>query len=143
MVEVNNTTKSKINLKLIKTIGEEFLNYYKKKDFDVSIAFVGDKKIRELNNKYRKKDKVTDILSFEGKDFFDYKLKNKFLGEIIIDYVQVKRQKKKSKSLKEELVFILVHGFLHLIGYKDDTEKEAEEMEKMGIKFIKKISNKI
>lgn len=142
MVEVNNTTKSKINLKLIKIVGEEFLRYYKKKDFDVSIAFVGDKKIRELNKKYRKKDKVTDILSFEEKESFNHWPENFFLGEIIINYAQIKRQKN-NRSLKDELVFILVHGFLHLIGYKDNTEKEAMDMEKIGIKFIKKISNKI
>ena len=100
-------------------------------DLDVSLAFVGDKKIRDLNCKYRKKDSVTDVLSFEGEgDFF---------GEIVINYQQIKRQSKKySSSFQEELVFILVHALYHLLGYDDDTEKGKKEMDLLAKYFIKK-----
>ncbi len=129
MVEIINKTNARINLKFLKEVVEKFFSYYKIKNKEVSIAFVGDKTIRRLNKIYRKKDKITDILSFVGED--------DFLGEIIIDYAQIKRQAKKfNNTIKQELVFILVHGLLHLIGYNDDTEKGRVEMEQLGEEFI-------
>ncbi|MBU4216300.1 rRNA maturation RNase YbeY [Candidatus Parcubacteria bacterium] len=131
MVDVVNKTRSNINLKLVEKVSSKFLELIKEKR-DVSIVFVGDKRIQDLNKSYRHKDKVTDILSFDGdRDFF---------GEIIIDYAQIKRQAKIfSKSVKDELVFILIHGLLHLQGYDDKTEKGRLQMEKLGESFVKKI----
>ena len=133
MIEINNKTRSKIDLILVEKIAEEFLKFYKIKSKEVSIAFVGDTVIRRLNKKYRGYDRITDVLSFKGEEE---------LGEIIIDYSQIKRQAKKfSGTVKEELVFILVHGLLHLIGYRDDTENGKRKMEGLGKKFIKVICN--
>lgn len=132
MVEIINKTRSGIDLKLVERVTQKFLDLIKDRR-DVSIVFVGDKRIQDLNKTYRRKDKVTDILSFDGdKDFF---------GEIIIDYAQIKRQAKVfSKNVKDELVFILIHGLLHLQGYDDMTERGRVEMEKLGEKFVKKIT---
>ena len=136
-VEINNKTKSRIDLLLIKRVTEKFLRTYKKIGFNVSIALVGDKKIRELNKNYRKINEVTDVLSFPGEE--------KFLGEIIIDYSQIKRQAKKfGNKPKDELIFILVHGLLHLLGYNDKSEAGRKKMEKLGNEFIKFVNyNKI
>jgi len=135
MVEINNKTRSKIDLGLIRKITEKFLKYYKLKGKEVSIAFVGDKTIKKLNKKYRNKNYVTDVLAFAGE--------NDYLGEIVIDYAQIKRQAKRfSGGVKKELIFILVHGLLHLLGYEDKTEKDRQEMERLGEEFIKlKIKN--
>ncbi len=130
MIEVNNKTKAKIDVKLIKKITEKFFAYYKIKNKNLSIAFVGDTVMTRLNNDYRNKNQPTDILSFagEGDDF----------GEIIIDYTQIKRQASKfSKSVNEELIFILVHGLLHLLGYEDESERGRKEMDKVGKKVCK------
>lgn len=132
IIEINNKTKSKIDLKTVKTVTEKFLEKNRKKNKEVSIVFVGDKSIRKLNKEYRGKDKVTDVLSFDGEEGF--------LGEILIDYAQIKRQAKKfNNSTKDELIFILVHGLLHLIGYEDKTEKGRLKMEELGNKFIKNL----
>jgi len=130
MVEINNKTKAKIGLPIVKKTAEKFLKFYKKANKEVSIVFVGDSTIRRLNKIYRGKNKITDILSFEGED--------DFLGEIIIDYSQIKRQAKiLGNSIKNELIFILVHGLLHLVGYNDDTERGRLNMIRKGEKFIK------
>jgi probable rRNA maturation factor len=130
MIEINNKTRSNINIFLVKKVTEKFLDYYKLNK-RVSIAFVGDVIIRKLNKNYRQKDKVTDILSFDGE--------GDDLGEIVIDYAQIKRQSQKySKSIQDELIFILVHGLLHLIGYDDQTEKTRKIIIKKGEDFIKK-----
>ena len=137
MVDINNKTKSKINLSLVKKTVNKFLQSHKLTKKEISVAFVGEARMQELNKRYRKKDKVTDVLSFSGE--------NNFLGEIIINYPQIKRQarqfgeqaKKFSNKVDEELVFILVHGLLHLIGYDDKTETGRIKMEKLGNDFIK------
>ena len=132
MVEINNTTKEKINLKLAKKTAESFLKNFKKEKYDVSIAFISDKEMKSLNNHYRGKKKSTDVLSFEGE--------SDFLGEILLSYSQIKKQAKEfGKKTEEELTFILVHGLLHLLGYCDATQKERQEMIKMGEDFIEKL----
>ncbi len=130
MIEINNQTRTKIDLKKVRQVAENFLEFYKQGDKEVSIAFIGDKRMRDLNRMYRRKDKVTDILSFcdDGQAI---------LGEVVIDFQQIKRQAKQfSKSAKEELIFILVHGLLHLIGREDDTEKGRLEMIEEGERFL-------
>jgi len=144
MIEINNKTKSKIDARLVKGVARKFLTYYNKESSELSIAFVGDKTIRGLNKAYRGIDKTTDVLAFSGED--------KFLGEIIINYPQVKKQaphqrcgagqaKKFNNSIRQELIFILTHGLLHLLGYDDKTEKGRKEMEDIGEEFIKAIGN--
>lgn len=109
-LEINNLTKSRI--------AEEFLKKIAKKlgIKEVSLVIVGEKKIKELNRKYRKKNKVTDILAF------DY-------GEIFICLPQAKKQAKKlGHSLKKELAILLIHGILHLAGYDDRAKKDYNKM---------------
>jgi len=132
MIEVNNTTKIKINKKLIIEIAEKFFKVYKLKNKELSIAFISDQKMRRLNKNYRGLDKTTDILSFNGED--------DFLGEIIISPLMIKKQAKENKNpFKYELSFIFVHGLLHLIGYDDETEKGRLKMIKLGEDFLNKI----
>lgn len=132
MLEINNRTKSKINIKLIKKTVEKFLDHYRLQNKAVSLALVGDNEIRKINKQYRRKDRATDVLSFNGE--------NDYLGEILIDYAQIKRQAKEfGRTRDEELVFILVHGLLHLIGYNDETEKDRKKMIELGEGFINKI----
>jgi len=140
-IAVNNKTRNRINLLLIKKVAEKFLRYYRREKCEVSIVFVGDKIIRRLNLDYRGIDRVTDVLAYSGDNIPDFETGKKFIGEIIIDYAQIKRQAKKfSGTVKDELIFILVHGLLHLLGYKDESEKEKREMERLGKKFIDKYS---
>jgi probable rRNA maturation factor len=134
-VDLVDKTRTKNDLLFLKKIVLKFLKYFKIKK-EVSIVLIGDKKIRFLNKKYRKKDKITDVLSFREEDSGFFKEKD-FLGEIFIDCQQIKRQAKKNKNTyKKELIFIMVHGLLHLIGYNDETEKEVKKMIDLGQKFI-------
>ena len=131
-IEINNRTKEKIDIVLLKKIIEKFLTEFKKKDSEVSVAFVDETRMRKLNKEYRGLDKVTDVLSFEGE--------GDFLGEIIICPNQIKRQAKKfGNTIKYETNFILVHGLLHLLGYDDETEKDRLRMIKRGEDFLESI----
>jgi probable rRNA maturation factor len=132
IIEINNRTKSEINTMAMKKIATKFMNARKKNGKELSMVFVGDKEMRRLNRVYRKIDKTTDVLSFDGDE--------DIYGEIIICCQQIRRQAKKfGKSTESELAFILVHGLLHLEGYNDETEKERLEMIRMGEEFLKNI----
>jgi probable rRNA maturation factor len=129
-IEINNRTKSKINLNLVEQAVRKFARFYKIKSKEVSIAFVGDAEIGKLNQTYRDSKEVTDVLAFAGDD--------ELLGEIVIDYEQIKRQAGRfGNSIKAELVFVLAHGLLHLVGYDDETEAGRREMMKRGEEFVK------
>ncbi|MFN3301822.1 MAG: rRNA maturation RNase YbeY [Patescibacteria group bacterium] len=121
MVEINNLTKSKIPKNLLENFIKKIFKKLKIKK-DLSIAFVGQKRIKELNKKYLKREMVTDVLSFPGQ--------NNFLGEIVISLPQAKKQAKKiGHSLKEELKILIIHGLLHLLGFDDKTKKEEKKMQ--------------
>ena len=116
-------------------VTKKFLRYHKLKDTDISIALVGDRTIRKLNWRYRGIDRVTDVLAFPGD-------RNRG-GEIIIDYAQIKRQAGQfSPDTRTELHFILIHGLLHLSGYRDDTGRGAERMRRLGEEFMGMIGQK-
>lgn len=85
----------------------------------ISIALVDDRTIRELNRVYRKKDKITDVLSFEIKDKY-------ILGEVLICLAQARRQAEdKKNTYKSELQLLTIHGILHLLGYDHEKSKAA------------------
>lgn len=138
MIEINNKAGFDIDLDKVKRVVKKFLDYYKLKGYKVSIALVDDKEIREINKNYRNLDFVTDVLSFSSSE--EEKEEEKFLGEILINYNQTKRQASSfGHTPWEEFVFILVHGLLHLLGYDDSSEEDKEKMISLGEKIIKKI----
>lgn len=108
------------------------LKKIKKTKAVVSLHCVGDQQIRSLNRRYRKKDKVTDVLSFPmrtGKFFLTDKKTEEDWGDIFICIPQIKRQAKEyGVSYKEELYRMTVHGVLHLLGYDHEAKKDATIM---------------
>ena len=106
-------------------------------DFEVSIRFVLEDEIKQINNEFRSVNKVTDVLSFPILDFnseedINQEIAEKnasiMLGDIVICKQVAKRQAKTFKhSLKREVCFLALHGFLHLLGY-DHIEKEDEKV---------------
>lgn len=102
---------------------------------DISVAFVGEVTMRRLNKMTRNSDRVTDILSLEGEDGE--------LGELILCYAKIKKQGPQfGLTPKQELIFILVHGFLHLLGDDDSTEKGRLAMIARGESLITKLKLK-
>lgn len=146
MIEINNLTTVDIDEEKIKNIVEKVLEREGKKG-DISIAFVGQGRIRVLNKKYKGKNRVTDVLSFpESKITFEkFRIgptkKFQGLGEIVICLREVsKNTKKHSSNLEKELARILIHGTLHLLGYEHEKDKgAAEKMEKKQEKYLEEI----
>ncbi|WP_096188358.1 rRNA maturation RNase YbeY [Evansella halocellulosilytica] len=99
---------------------------------EVSLTFVDDKTIHDLNKNYRNKDKPTDVLSFalnEGEEDIVGEGMPDLLGDIIISVPRAEQQAEEyGHSIKRELCFLSVHGFLHLIGYDHETEDQEKAM---------------
>ncbi|PIY93452.1 MAG: rRNA maturation RNase YbeY [Candidatus Magasanikbacteria bacterium CG_4_10_14_0_8_um_filter_32_14] len=112
-----------------------------KKNGDISVHIVGDKKIRDLNKKYRSKDKVTDVLSFaigEGDNILETEETD--FGDIFVCLPQILRQAKENNiSEREEMIRMLVHGVLHILGFDHMQEDEAKKMFNLQEKFVKKM----
>lgn len=98
----------------------------------VTVAFVSDRAMRELNRDFRGSDKTTDVLSFpfEPDEFDD---REDFLGDIVISAEQASRQAAENGlSLDAEIKQLILHGILHLCGYDHETdngEMNARELE--------------
>ena len=100
---------------------------------ELAILLVSDSAIRRLNKKYRHKDKPTDVLSFPMQDQrVVMKPPVSILGDIVISVPTAKRDaKKKGISFEEELKFLLIHGFLHLLGYDHEiSDREERRMKR-------------
>ena len=113
--------------------------FFKNKNHEFSVLLTNDKKMKNLNFKFRKKNKTTDVLSFP------IKIKNKnslYVGDIAISYEIIK---KRSKDTNFFLEFdkMWIHGYLHLIGYDhkrlDDYTKMLKK-EKSILKYFYKVN---
>lgn len=103
-------------------------------DSEVAVTLVDEDQIRELNRDYRGLDQATDVLSFamnEGDedDFVEIDEAVNLLGDIIISLPHVYAQAEEYGHTPErELAFLVVHGFLHLIGEDHETDEAADQM---------------
>jgi len=105
------------------------------REAEVSINFVDNKEIQELNRNYRQQDKTTDVISFALQESVEGELDivgediPLVLGDIVISVDKAKEQAGEyNHSLERELGFLTVHGFLHLLGYDHMTEEEEKKM---------------
>jgi probable rRNA maturation factor len=92
---------------------------------EVSIAFIDDDAMKELNQKFRKKAKTTDVLTFPADDSYNEpSATGRPLGDIVISVDQARRQAAEEKhSLSTEIRYLVVHGVLHALGYDHETDR--------------------
>lgn len=110
-------------------------------ELELSIIFVNDQQIRELNRIYRKKDRATDVLAFAQREGKFADPEDPILGDIVISVESAQRQaKERGRSLEQELDLLLIHGILHLLGYEH--EFGGRQAQKMRAKE-KELWNKI
>ena len=114
-----------------------------KKKVSLTILLSDNKNIKELNKRFRNKNKPTDILSFPTEKKFNIK-KNPYLGDIIISYDFMNKPKLLTNfEFKKKLIKIFIHGFLHLFGYNHVKLKDFKKMLKEEEKIYKFINLKI
>lgn len=98
---------------------------------ELSILIVDDAKIQELNDQYRNIDAATDVLSFPQNDEEDAEFISQMLGDVVISVETAHRQAMEHQfSLEQELVLLLIHGTLHLLGYDHERSPKEEKIMK-------------
>lgn len=125
---------TKIPIPKIRKIIINILQYLKiEEKIEVSILFTEDKFIKSLNKKYRGINKSTDVLTFnleEGDLKFPEVDKNKLLGDIVVSVETAQRQANNlNHNLENELMILLIHGLLHLIGYDHEEDRDNKIMQ--------------
>ena len=154
-VEVNDIALSKnvkkLFTKLLKTANK--YSKFNQKKVAVDISFVSAEEIKRLNKEYRKIDKETDVLSFPTLDLKpmekinikDFKedinplTKHLMLGDIIIcEDVARRNAKEYGHSYERELCYLVVHGFLHLLGFDHMEEEDKKIMRALEEAVLKK-----
>lgn len=102
---------------------------------EVSVTFVSNERIHEINREYRFKDAPTDVISFAMEELGEGEMElagvdmPRVLGDIIISIPRAKEQAEEyGHSFIRELGFLTVHGFLHLLGYDHMTDADEKQM---------------
>tara|TARA_B100000029_G_scaffold510507_1_gene602162 strand:- start:583 stop:1023 length:441 start_codon:yes stop_codon:yes gene_type:complete len=102
------------------------ISYFKSKNQEFSILLTNSEKMKKLNFKFRKKNKITDVLSFP----LNHKTKkNIYIGDIAIGFEIINKRSKVS-DFNYEFDKMWIHGYLHLIGYDHKKNKEYAKMSK-------------
>ncbi len=148
---INNETNEDINIKNdLEKVIREVLDVEKvdQEKCEVSLSFVDEEKIRQLNKDFRSIDRVTDVLSFPIEDFFNEDRENilekpyLMLGDVVICLDVARKQADDlGHSFEREVMYLTCHSILHLLGYdhiEDDDKKimrarEKEVMKNLGV----------
>lgn len=139
MIElVNQQRKIKIEIekfqyfaeKAVKAVPETYDNGF-------TLAFVSDRKMRELNKMFRGKSSTTDVLSFPF-EADEFETAEKHLGDIVISLEQASKQARENDfDVETEINQLILHGILHLCGY--DHETDNGEMNSLELKLRDKL----
>jgi probable rRNA maturation factor len=119
-----------LDLKKIRRAAQRILANLGLPDAELSLLLVNDVQIQELNRRYLRRDKPTNVLAFPMREGEFSNLHPHLLGDLVISVETAKRQSKRSGLGPMEMVTLLmIHGILHLLGYEHEgTRKEAREM---------------
>ena len=145
VIVINNQKDFQLDEDTVKNISDFlFKKLEKEESSELNVVFIGAKEIKEINKKYRNIDKETDVLSFsyiDDKKIFGFiddgkSFKDEYgfftVGEILIcpSVAQENiRTYKKEWSLTKELIFLIIHGLLHVYGYDHGKEDDKLRME--------------
>ncbi len=126
------------NTETIKDFVQFLINKFSvNKKKELNIVFTTDHDIQKLNREFRQKDSPTNVLSFYGYD-------GSILGDIVISVETLEKEaEKQNENVFEYTLFIVAHGFLHLIGYTHETIEKFNNMIAIQKNLVKEfISNK-
>ncbi len=101
----------------------------------LTVVLVDNQAIRAYNKRFRGEDAVTDVLAFPGD--------GNYLGDIIVSVERARDQAPRFQfTLEREMALLIIHGVLHLLGYRDYTPQELQEMEEFQGKILERVEAK-
>lgn len=141
-IDISNLSKTRVNISRLKDCASRVLVRLNKENSNLSVVLADDMFVRKLNKKYRGHNSPTDVLAFsmlEGEhNSVDQTCCE--LGDVIISVQTAKKQAREYKHpLEKEIILLLIHGILHLLGFdhiKINDETEMKTLEKMFLKII-------
>ena len=109
--------------------------------FQLSVRLTDDREIMDLNKIYRKKNEPTNVLSFCSNESKKEKSVFQVLGDLVISRdTAIRELKNTKKTFEQHVSHLTVHGFLHLLGYIHEDDREAKAMENLEIKILKELN---
>lgn len=136
---------------LVQKVSEAVLDYEDfGKNTEISVLFVDNEQIREINNDFRQIDSETDVLSFPMLDFGGNKIienvGDSYLGTVVLGDIVISLERAKSQaeeyghSYEREIGFLVCHSMLHLLGYDHEEESERAVMREKEEAVLEKIN---
>lgn len=131
--------------KTASSVLSSYPNFAKVSEFELSVLLTEDKKMAELNNQFRNKNKATNVLSFPDMEInwrriLEFKTNSDYiyLGDIAFGYETIEREaSEKLISFQDHFRHLLVHSILHLIGFDHIDDEDAEAMENIEVEILK------
>tara|TARA_B100001057_G_scaffold286723_1_gene286831 strand:- start:772 stop:1272 length:501 start_codon:yes stop_codon:yes gene_type:complete len=112
-----------------------------RESFELSVRLTDDEEIMNLNKTYRNKNSPTNVLSFCSQKYNYDKIGFQVLGDLVISRDSaIKELEGTKKTLEQHISHLTVHGFLHLLGYIHEDDKEAKTMEDLETEILKKLN---
>ncbi|HEX7416265.1 MAG TPA: rRNA maturation RNase YbeY [Smithellaceae bacterium] len=127
----NNQRKIKIDRRKIRSTIFKILKILDCADKEISLSFVDDEKIKQLNKQYLGKDKATNVLSFSLREDEYGNINPQILVDIVISADTAQKDAIQGNlTIAQEIDFLIIHGLLHLLGYNHEntTKKETNIM---------------
>ena len=136
-------SENEIRMIVKKAISEVFKEMDFKKKYYLSVLLTDNNRIKEINKKYRKINKSTNVLSFPQNDerFVNKKTSKIILGDIVSSLEKIiKESKLQNKNLSDHLTHMIIHSLLHLLGLNHEKLKDFKKMKKKEIMILSKLS---
>ena len=136
-------SENEIRMIVKKAISEVFKEMDFKKKYYLSVLLTDNNRIKEINKKYRKINKSTNVLSFPQNDerFVTKKTSKIILGDIVISLEKIiKESKLQNKNISDHLTHMVIHSLLHLLGLNHEKLKDFKKMKKKEIDVLSKLS---
>lgn len=106
-------------------------------DHELSVVLTSDERIHALNRDYRKKDKPTDVLAFAQREGPHAEHAGRLLGDVVVSVPTARRQAASaSRDVLAEVVWLLAHGLLHLVGWDHDTPARDARMRRETSRLV-------
>ena len=129
ILATNKQTVIDVDLPRIKHSSDKILRTLENEDSEISLTFVDDAGITEINRQYLGRDYPTNVIAFSMNEGEFGDVNPNILGDIIISTETALRDAEGGGlSLEDELDYLIIHGVLHLLGYDHELPGEAEEM---------------
>jgi probable rRNA maturation factor len=132
----------KLPSRKLKKVAQKVLEIVEHDQAELCLVLVGNAEMRKLNAHFRKKDYPTDVLSFPAGDELPTGVQ--LLGDVIISVEKAKEQAKaRRRTVDEELVTLLIHGIVHLLGYDHErSPKDARIMDRLEKKIYRALCDR-